>query len=153
VQADADTAIPELKAVIVVHDDQVVIDSTLSGALEQLFGVAPETLQEEPDEPLDGAPATDSTEPPTDDGTAEPPPPADAEPLEIADDVKSLLDEAASLFEQANAALTDGDLGEYQDLTSRAAELIERAVGILEDDTAAASSDSIDASAAESEPA
>ncbi len=153
VQADADTAIPELKAVIVVHDDQVVIDATLSGALEQLFGVAPETLQEEPDEPLDGAPTTDPTEPPADDGATEPSPPVDADPLEVPDDVRSLLDEAASLFEQADAALRDGDLGAYQDLTARAADLIERAVGILDDETPTTSSDSIDASAAESEPA
>lgn len=132
VQADDEAArIPELKAVIVAHDDDVVIDATLQGALEQLFGVAPDTLQEEPDDPIAGS----DDDPDDDDAPAEDPAdddPGDDDPLEVPDDVAALLDAAAQLFDEADDALRDGDLGQYQAKTAEASRLIDRAVALLE---------------------
>lgn len=157
VQADADTAIPELKSVIVAHDDQVVIDATLQGALEQLFGVAPDTLQEEPDEPIDD-PTDDATGGVPDDGSA-----GDGGPtVNVPDDVKALLDAAGDLFEEADDALRQGDLGTYQDKTAEAAALVDRAAALIESDESASADDAddatvgganVDESTEESEPA
>ncbi len=118
VQADGNAPIPELKAVIVAHDDQVVIDATLRGALEQLFGSAPETLQEEP-EPDDDSPTTD-------DGPDEP-----STTIEVPDDVAELLSRAGELFSEADAALNNGDLGDYQDKVNEASALVDRAAALL----------------------
>ena len=45
-----------------------------------------------------------------------------------------LLNKANDLFDQAQTALTDGDLGKYQDLIVRVEELVERALAILNQD-------------------
>jgi len=133
VQAEAETAqIPELKAVIVAHDDQVVIDATLQGALEQLFGAAPETLQEEPDDQVIEAPEPD--EPDASDAEPAPTPsPETDEPVAVPDDVSELLARASELFDEADVALRDADLATYQEKTQEAAELIDQAAALLED--------------------
>ena len=80
------TAIPELKRVIVVNGQSVAMDETLDLALAQLFGEAP---------PEDGEPPEEPTEPPT--GT-----------------VAELLAEAGQHFERAEELLRAGDLAGYQ---------------------------------------
>jgi uncharacterized membrane protein (UPF0182 family) len=81
------TAIPELKRVIVVNGQSVAMDETLELALAQLFGAAP------PEEP--GQPPEEPGEPPT--GT-----------------VAELLAEARQHFERAEELLRAGDLAGYQ---------------------------------------
>ena len=87
------TRVPELRKVIVYYGDTVVIENTLQEALEALFGEAPET---------DEAAGPDDDE--GDEGTTGDP----------GDDIADLLDRAAIAFEEADAALAEGDLGRYQ---------------------------------------
>ena len=88
------TRIPELERVIVSYQGRVVLESTLQEGLIDLFGDAPETLEEDPGE-------SDPDEP---------------DVLTVAD----LLDRAAAAFEEAQAALDEGDLGTYQDKVEEA---------------------------------
>lgn len=114
--------IPELFQVALVMGDRVVMRSTLSGALDALVTGGPPVLEadlqralenaEEPDDP-DAPPAEEQTEP-TDSGTS-------------SDDPDELIQQALDAFEQADAALADGDLGEYQRLVGEARDLLERA--------------------------
>lgn len=89
---DSETALPELRRVIVVIGDQIGFEPTLEEALAAaLKGKAPavEDPEDEPSRP------------------AEPDAPR-------GDDVASLLEEAVRRFERAEAALRDGDLATYQ---------------------------------------
>lgn len=88
---------PEFRRVVVVYGDRIEWAASLDEAMAEVFDIATET-PEEPTEP-GAVPAT----------------------------VQELLDRAASLLAEANAALQTGDLGGYQDLVDEAAELIERA--------------------------
>ena len=111
--------VPELERVIVVYEGEVAVEPTLRESLEALFGSAPETLESDAvtgDDP-------DLADPPQEDGEAPPP----AEPVEPGADVPSLLAAAADAFDEAQAALDDGDLGLYQEKVAEAQGLVERA--------------------------
>jgi hypothetical protein len=95
--------IPEFRRVIVVYGDQVEWAQTLDLALQQVFG---EGTGAEPVEPLPTTPGGDT--------------------------VAELLSEAAAAFQQAEDALTGGDLAEYQRWVNEAERLIEEAQAILE---------------------
>ncbi len=111
--------VPELERVILVYNGEVAVAETLQEGLVEIFGDAPETLEDDPepdgeDEPLtppeDGEPAPEP-DPPVDPGT----------------DVSALLAAAATAFDEAQAALESGDLGLYQEKVSEAAAFVERA--------------------------
>ncbi|HEX6424956.1 MAG TPA: UPF0182 family protein [Acidimicrobiales bacterium] len=110
--------VPQLQRVIVVFEDEVVFENTLSEALTVLFGDTAETL-EQPDEDAEGGELDELPGAPS--GTA-------------AEQAATLLDEAMDLFAEAEAALTDGDLGEYQARTTEAEEKVSEAISLLQGD-------------------
>jgi uncharacterized membrane protein (UPF0182 family) len=122
VQAAGQTAVPELRNVIVAFGGQVVMRNTLQESLAAIFGAAPPTLEapvtgERPDQP----PTEDGTTPP---GTTPPtttPPSGD-------ESVSSLLAQAQEAFTSAEAALRAGDLARYQSEIARAQALVQRAL-------------------------
>ncbi|MDQ3385568.1 MAG: UPF0182 family protein [Actinomycetota bacterium] len=115
--------VPELERVIVVYEGEVAVEPTLRESLEALFGSAPETLESDVAEGDDTEPA----DPPQEDGGE----PSPAEPVEPGADVPSLLAAAADAFDDAQAALGDGDLGLYQEKVAEAQELVERAQEVV----------------------
>jgi uncharacterized membrane protein (UPF0182 family) len=123
-QASGETAVPELKNVIVVYGDDVVMRPTLQQALEVLFGAAPETQEETlPDDGVtDGQTGGDTG----------------ATPPDVSSDVAELLAQAGALFEDANAALAAGDLGAYQDLIDEIEGLVSQAEALTEADATGA---------------
>jgi uncharacterized protein len=108
--------IPSLQRVIVYFGGDVAIRNTLQEALTAIFGDAPPTL-EDPSTPVDpGAPAGPI-------GT-------------VAEQVTALLIEASALFDQADEALAQRDLAEYQDLVEEARAKTREAEQLLEADGA-----------------
>jgi uncharacterized membrane protein (UPF0182 family) len=112
------TRTPELERVIVVYEGQVAVTPTLRESLVELFDDAPQTLEDRTpvgeEAPADGEPSEEEptpTEPPVDPG----------------DDVPGLLAAAAAAFDDAQAALDEGDLGLYQEKVSEAEDFVERA--------------------------
>ena len=101
------TALPELKKVIVVYGNQSVqMGNTLQEALTKLFGAAPPTLEQggvAPPAPTPGATPAPTTSAPT------PPTGAVLDPA-----ARQLLDRAQAAYDAAQAALRNGDLAEYQ---------------------------------------
>jgi uncharacterized membrane protein (UPF0182 family) len=119
------TQIPQITKVIVSFDGRIAFENTLQEGLIELFGAAPETL-EEPDPSLDDE-LPDGETPP---GNGEPP--ADGEPPIIPpptgeEDVASLLAQANAAFDQAETALSSGDLGTYQQQVEAGRVLVARA--------------------------
>jgi hypothetical protein len=106
--------LPQLTKVIATFGDQVVIEDTLTEALAALFGESIPTQQEPPTQ---GEPPTGVEPPPT--GTA-------------AQQAQDLLDQAQTLFSEADQALAAGDLGEYQDKSTQARALVQQANTVLQ---------------------
>ncbi|HVR33304.1 MAG TPA: UPF0182 family protein [Acidimicrobiia bacterium] len=105
--AEAGGGLPEFRRVITVFGDTIRWDSTLEGALDQVFGAG---AAPDPDEP------PDTDEPPqTDDGT-----------------IEELLAEASDRFDRARLALRAGDLAEYQRLFEEAEDLVNRALALVD---------------------
>lgn len=104
VVAQGDTPVPQLKNVIVAFGNQVEMRSTLKGALEAIFGEAPDTLEEDPGGYNGEDPSGETPEEPT--GTAE-------------EQIAALLVQAEDLFAEADQALAEGDLGTYQPRSTR----------------------------------
>jgi uncharacterized protein len=103
--------IPELRRVVLVFGDRVVMEPTLAEALQTLFGSA--------------APGVELPEGAEDQGTPgeeEPPPDGEAPPAgDITDPaVAEALDRAIAAFDAADRALGEGNLGEYQRQTQTA---------------------------------
>jgi len=132
VEASGQTAVPELRNVILAYGDDIVMRSSLQEALEALFGDAPPTLEDPEfieggdDEPADGAepgetPGSTTTVPPATTVPPTTPAPPDGSTVD------GLLAQAGEALEAANAALAAGNLGEYQRLVNEAAELIAQA--------------------------
>src|SRR5262245_17752744 len=107
--------LPQLTKVIATFGDQVVIEDTLTEALAALFGQTVPTQQEPPTQ---GEPPP-GVAPPTTTGTA-------------AQQAQALLDQAQTLFSQADQALSAGNLGEYQDKSVQARALVTQANTILQ---------------------
>ena len=104
------TEIPTLEQVIVYFEGDVAIRDTLQEALAAVFGEAPPTLEQPPG-----------------DGTT--PPPVG----NLTDQVGVLLADAAKLFDDADAALKDGDLGAYADKTDAARKKVAAAEQLIRD--------------------
>lgn len=114
VEAQGDTPVPQLKNVIVAFGDQVEMRTTLQGALDAVFGDAPDTLEE----PGGGSGGNgDGGE--GDQGEAE---------GTTQEQIDALLNRAEALFAEADAALADNDLGAYQDKIDEARDLVQRAL-------------------------
>ena len=116
VKAEGRTPVPELQRVIVSFGDEVVMERTLPEALARLFPDADDALGqvfgEDVEVPEEGQPPEDGGEtPPQEDRT-----------------VAELLAEAQTLFQEADTALADGDLGTYQENVEEARRLIEEAL-------------------------
>jgi uncharacterized membrane protein (UPF0182 family) len=133
VPEDQTRQVPLLERVIANYGDQVVIANTLAEAMEELFGEQPDT-REDPD--------AEGTLP----GTGEETPPEDTAPS--GEEAEDLLAEAQTLFEQADEALADGDLGTYQERVDDAGALVDEAVELL-GGTAAATSEGSDTTEAD----
>jgi uncharacterized membrane protein (UPF0182 family) len=98
-------AIPELKRVVVVFGEEVVMEESFEEALATLFGLeAPQ------------APAEPQPEP----GPGEEPPPTGGGGL------SDVIAEAGRLYERAQAALADGDFETYGRLIERLGRLLEQ---------------------------
>jgi uncharacterized membrane protein (UPF0182 family) len=116
VAEDQSRQVPQLQRVIVNFGQEVVIKETLSEALTELFGEQAVT-QEQPGEDA-GEPGDEGgTDTPT--GTA-------------AEQAASLLEEANGLFGEAETALTEGDLGQYEELNEQAQDLVDEAIDLLQ---------------------
>jgi uncharacterized membrane protein (UPF0182 family) len=123
VEASAQTAVPELKRVIVVHGDDVVMEPTLREALESLFGAAPETQEETPDgsDSGDGEGDGDGGEP-SEEGTEE-------------EQLAALFEDLETAQRERDAALESGDLGAYQEAVGDIDQLLDRLEELLAPDT------------------
>ncbi|MBW3643301.1 MAG: hypothetical protein KY447_10345, partial [Actinobacteria bacterium] len=113
----ATTEIPELRKVIVSFGDTVVVEDTLEQALIELFGDAPETLEEEP---VAGDTGDDGGDAGADDGGG-------ADEGGATTDVAELLSRAQVTLDEGQAALDRGDLGTYQRRVDAARELVRQA--------------------------
>lgn len=121
VEAQGDTPVPQLKNVIVAYGDQVEMRSTLQGALEAIFGEAPETLEDATGDPGD----TGSGDDPSGDE------PSGDEPTGTTEEqIAALLVQAEDLFAEADQALADGDLGTYQTKVDEARDLVQQAIDL-----------------------
>jgi uncharacterized protein len=102
VQGGGESSFPQFRFVVVAYGDQDPVRAdTVEAGLAQLFGQAPPP----PPTPDDGAPAT---------------PPAGG-------NVQDLLNQAADRYSQAQDALRQGNLAEYQRLINEVGDLINRA--------------------------
>src|SRR5688500_6216969 len=121
------TQLPEVKRVIVVFDGKAVMRSTLQLALTELFGSAPQTLEEGQGSGAEGSGEGGSGEGGSGEGAEE-----------VAPDVAALLARAQAAFEAGEVALREGDLGTYRSKTREGVDLTAQAQRAL---AAAASSD------------
>ena len=133
-ESESAARVPRLELVILQLDRRIVIDVTLRGALQQLFGADIPTLERgNPDAPTD----------PT--GDDEPEPPGGSDDGEVpTGDAAQLLQEAETLFNEAEQALEEGDLAAYEERIDEAQAKVADAAEILaeaEDSEAAASDD------------
>jgi uncharacterized membrane protein (UPF0182 family) len=104
------TDLPSLRFVIVNFEGTVSIQPTLIEALAEVFNQDLPTEGEPPPDPGD--------EPPEPEGT-------------IDEQIAALLAEASDLFDQADAALQEGDLAGYEELSDEARALVEQAEDII----------------------
>jgi uncharacterized protein len=111
--------LPQLTKVIATFGEQVVIEDTLTDALEALFGERVATQEQ---------PGATPTPPSGEEGTEEPPATGTA-----AERAASLLAEADGLFADADNALRDGNIGEYQEKIDEARAKVEQAQNLLAD--------------------
>ncbi len=120
VKSTGNTSYPLLQKVLVAFGDQIAFEDTLDAALDVLFGGD------------SGAEAGDNEVEP---GT-EPPPPADGEepttPTVPPTEMQALLQQAAQLLEDKQAALTAGDWAAYGEADSQLAETIQQLLALTE---------------------
>jgi len=118
VQQTADTYVAEYGFVTVSHQGEAAIGRSLAEALATLFPGFEGDLGDRV-----GEPAVTADDPPTG-GEPSSTPDASASPEE-------LLAQADTLFREADAALADGNLGEYQTKVDEAAVLVAQAYDLL----------------------
>jgi uncharacterized membrane protein (UPF0182 family) len=124
VEGTAESSYPQFRFVVVTapgQDLDPVLDNTIQGGLNQLFDLGlpePESVPDDTVEPDGGAPPPEGETPP--DTTPDQP---------GTGSVQDLLDQASEAFQQAEAALRQGDFAEYERLIERAAALVDQARG------------------------
>ncbi len=118
-------ALPEVKFVIVVFGDRIVMRETLDESLQAVFGDAAPVVDDgtTDDGTTDDGTTDDGT---TDDGTTEP------LPEDVTTAVSQLLARADAAFARADAALRDADLATYQSQVAEAQRLIDQARELIE---------------------
>ena len=130
VEADSNTPIPELKNVIVAYGADVVMRPTLPEALAALGPQFRDAAADVFDQ--DAAELGEEPEP----GSAEDPTEGTGDEASPAPEVAGLLADAQILFQEAEQALSDGDLGAYQSKIKEAEELIVQALQLSGSDSA-----------------
>ncbi|MDQ3757037.1 MAG: UPF0182 family protein [Actinomycetota bacterium] len=100
--------VPELRRVVVVYGRRAEMGTTLQEALTKVFGAAPPTLEQ-------GA------------APGGPPPAPGAPGTGVSPAVRGLLDQGQAAYDAAQAALTKGDLAEYQRQVNVMADLLRQA--------------------------
>jgi uncharacterized membrane protein (UPF0182 family) len=108
---------PILRYVLVSYQDQVGIGVTLIEALGDALGV------DASNDPTDPVPGGDDNPPPDDPGT-----PSGT----VEEQIEFLLAQAQALFDEADEALADNDLGLYQDKVNEARDKIEQALELAD---------------------
>src|SRR5205814_2218515 len=104
--AGGQNAIPQLKRVVVVNGETVVMEPTLARAIDVLFGrAAPSGL----DGSAGSAPAVAATPAPSPSPGAGAPPATTATPTALGSDVASLVAQANDSFERQQTLLRNGD--------------------------------------------
>lgn len=111
-----DAGIPELKRVVVVFGEQVVMEESFEEALATLFDL--DSVPTEPTEP------TDPIDRPDPSATRQPGPGQEDDPA-----LARVLQQAAALYERAQDALAEGDFQSYGRLIERLGRVLERAQG------------------------
>ena len=117
--------IPVLQRTILVFGDAIVMEETLEEALAAVFGDAAPSVRLPPGADDDEVAAPGIPETPSEPGAPE------ADPR-----VADLLEDAIRAFADAEAALRDGDLGRYQELTGEAERLLQEAQALIEGEVA-----------------
>jgi uncharacterized protein len=112
IQGSGPTRLPEFKFVVMVYGGKAVLGTSLNDALGQLFTGLP------PQPPPGGKPAAQPGE-----ATAPAPGPTPG----AGSDVAALLDQANQAYDDAQAALKNGNLADYQRAVDRLADLIRQA--------------------------
>jgi hypothetical protein len=134
VQARGNTAVPELRQVIVAFGEDVVMEPTLLEALTQIFdgegelAALTEILGDELAPPTDPDEPTPPDETPGEDDGAD-------------DTVASLLADADALLSDARDSLLAGELGDYQDKVEQAQEKIKSALELAGQDAGSGAGD------------
>lgn len=108
-----------VRRVLAWYDGRSVIGESLSEAVNRLFPDAAVDLGEVSDD----TPTDTPTDTPSDTGTGT---------GTGSDDPATLLEDAQALFDEADAALRDGDLGTYQQKVDEAQDLIAEALALLD---------------------
>ncbi|MEZ5145350.1 MAG: UPF0182 family protein [Acidimicrobiales bacterium] len=140
VTSDNTQKVPQLKNVIVVLNDEVVMRPTLKEALTDLLrptdpniDVQTYETQKAPDassSTTPGASTTTTTQP----GSTSSSTTTTTTPPAGGGDAQQLLDRAAQLYDEADAALRAGDLATYQQKVNEAADDVRRARQLLSSD-------------------
>jgi uncharacterized membrane protein (UPF0182 family) len=123
VEAEGNTPLPQLKRVIVVFGQRVVMRSSLREALVEIFGESPPTLEQ----PQTGTPPTTTPPGGGTGGTGGTGGPTPTTTPPGAPSLSQLLTEADGHFNAAQDALRRGDLATYQRENDLAREAIRRA--------------------------
>jgi len=110
-------ALPEVKFVIVVFGDRIVMRETLAESLQAVFGDASAPTVDDGDTTDDGT---------TDGGTTEP------LPEDVTEAVSELLAQADAAFARADDALRDADLSTYQTEIEEAQRLLDQARDLIQ---------------------
>jgi hypothetical protein len=115
--ASANSAIPELKLVVLVQGSRIALGNDLNDALNKLMGgPAPQGQDESDEAALLRA------------GSGGPAPPTGPAPT-LTPGLKQLVDKALDLETRSRQALANGDLGQYQKLQSEQALILKQMSG------------------------
>ena len=110
---------PLLRKVLVGYGENVALDDTLAGALDQVFGSAPAPTVDPEFIPEEGAEPV-----PTPEDVPPAPVPSTGDPLT---DLTIALDDAQQAYADGQAALAQGDFGAYGEAQDRLEEALQRA--------------------------
>jgi uncharacterized membrane protein (UPF0182 family) len=115
IQGSGATRLPEFKFVVIVYGGKAVLGTSLNDGLSQLFTGLP------PEAPPGGAPGPFRPAAPPGPGPSASPGPG------TGSEVASLLDQAGQAYDDAQRALKNGNLAEYQRAVDRLADLMRQA--------------------------
>ncbi len=118
--------IPELKRVIVAYQNQIVMDTTLEGGLDRIFGAGATAGMRLPtDVPGPGQAISENAPPPAAAGAAPPPVPGGTPPA-LSEQMRTLTAEARDHYQRALDAQRQGNWALYGDEIKRLGEVLER---------------------------